>query len=73
MARLATGCNGSPVVSRYFLANGQTNTGSGKLPPAMQSLKHLKNTVQVFFIEANTVVGYINPVVRSGSPRGFYP
>ena len=38
----------------------------------MQALKYLEDAVQEFFIEANAIITYVNPMILSSYPRRFH-
>lgn len=46
---MARGSNRPTVVRRYFFADGQPNTRTGKFVLAMQPLEYLKDAFRVFF------------------------
>jgi hypothetical protein len=56
MIRLASRCDSATVSLDNTTANRQANTGTFICISSMKTLKHSKNPIQVFLVEANAVV-----------------
>ncbi len=64
MPRLTMGAEGPAMIFDDPPTDCQAHARARIVFSIVQSLKHLKNTIQVFWVEANTVVGYVDLVVE---------
>ena len=70
MTGLTASRNSAPMIGYYFFTDRQPNARTGKLVFAVQPLKHLKDAVQVLFLEAKAVVNDIGvPLKKVHKPR----
>ena len=63
--RLAGSHNYVSVVGHYLLTDRRANTRTGVLTAPKQPLEDLKDALQLLLLNANTVVGNLNPVISS--------
>ena len=66
MIGLAIGSDGSSMITRYFLADGQSDARTSVLIFAVQPLENLEDAVHVFLIEADAVIRYVDAVIYLG-------
>jgi hypothetical protein len=68
---LATRGDRPTVVGNDLTTDRQTDTRTGVLAAAVESLKHLKDAIQILLVEANAIVADVDAVVQIGYPYRF--